>query len=284
MRFRCVAKSFRPDALAAAAAIGLTLLALTVAAPSRAGAADDGVDLQLVLAADVSRSIDNEKFALQRDGYASAMVDPRVLEAIRSGGHSRIAVSMVEWSGNESQKVVVDWTIVSDVDSGRAVSEKILRAPRAFADRTSISSGIDFAMERFASAPGKVSRRVIDISGDGTNNAGRDVTKARDEALATGVTINGLVILSEDNNMPWNPTHTHPPGGLEKYYKDHVVGGPGAFVIVAKDFNSFGQAIVNKLVAEIALGRPDPARLAMNSFMNSFINRSANPALRRAAR
>lgn len=260
MRFRCVAVSFRLHALAA---IGVAVLALTITGPSRALAADDAVDLQLVLAADVSRSIDTEKFALQRDGYASAMVDPRVLEAIRSGGHSRIAVSMVEWSGEESQKVVVDWMIVSDADSGRAVSEKILAAPRAFADRTSISSGIDFAMERFASAPGKVSRRVIDVSGDGTNNAGRDVTQARDAALATGVTINGLVILS-DENMRWNPSHTHPPGGLEKYYRDHVVGGPGAFVVVAKDFNSFGQAIVNKLIAEIALSRPDPTRLAFS--------------------
>jgi hypothetical protein len=272
MRFRCVAVSFRLHALAAVAAIGVAVLALTVAAPSRALAADDAVDLQLVLAADVSRSIDNEKFALQRDGYASAMVDPRVLEAIRSGGHSRIAVSMVEWSGEESQKVVVDWMIVSDVASGRAVSEKILAAPRAFADRTSISSGIDFAMERFASAPGKVSRRVIDVSGDGTNNAGRDVTQARDAALATGVTINGLVILSDNENMRWNPNHTHPPGGLEKYYRDHVVGGPGAFVVVAKDFNSFGQAIINKLIAEIALSRPDPTRLAFS------------PSLRRSGR
>lgn len=262
MRLRCVAKLFRFPALAAIAAIGA--VALTIATPSRAIAADDGVDLQLVLAADVSRSIDSEKFALQRDGYASAMVDPRVLEAIQGGRHSRIAISLVEWSGNESQKVVVDWMIVSDAESGRAVSEKILRAPRAFADRTSISSGIDFAMERFASAPGKGSRRVIDISGDGTNNAGRDVTQARDAALAAGVTINGLVILSDDDTMTWNPTHTHPPGGLEKYYKDHVVGGPGAFVIVAKDFNSFGQAIVNKLIAEIALSRPEPTRLALS--------------------
>jgi hypothetical protein len=126
-----------------------------------------------------------------------------------------------------------------------------VEAPRAFADRTSISGGIDFAMAQFADAPFEARRRTIDVSGDGTNNSGRAVVSARDEAVAQGVTINGLVILSE-RPLTWNPEHTHPPGGLAQYFRDNVIGGPGAFVIVADSFQSFGQALINKLIAEIA--------------------------------
>ena len=135
--------------------------------------------------------------------------------------------------------------------SARRFSDGIVEAPRSFADRTSISAGIDFAMTQLDKAPFESPRRTIDVSGDGTNNAGRDVTPARDEALAKGVTINGLVILSE-TPLPWNPEHTNPPGGLGEYYRRNVIGGPGAFVMVAENFNSFGQAIINKLIAEIA--------------------------------
>ena len=131
----------------------------------------------------------------------------------------------------------------------------MLELPRSFADRTSISGGIDFAVEQLARAPFAAKRRTIDVSGDGTNNSGRDVVAARDEALAKGITINGLVILSE-RPLAWNPEHTNPPGGLANYYREHVIGGPGAFVMEAKDFNSFGQAIINKMVAEIAMAEP----------------------------
>ena len=137
----------------------------------------------------------------------------------------------------------------------------MVEAPRSFADRTSISGGIDFSLAQLARAPYEAPRRTIDVSGDGTNNAGRDVRLARDEALAKGVTINGLVILS-DRSVPWNAEHTNPPGGLEKYYLDNVMGGPGSFVMVAEDFQSFGKAIVKKMIAEIAHLRVAP-RLTM---------------------
>jgi hypothetical protein len=134
----------------------------------------------------------------------------------------------------------------------------LLELPRAFADRTSISGGIEFASAQLERAPFEGSRRTIDVSGDGTNNAGRDVKLARDETVAKGVVINGLVILS-DRPVPWNAEHTNPPGGLEKYYQDNVIGGPGAFVLVAENFNSFGRAIIKKMIAEIAFHSP-PSR------------------------
>ena len=218
-----------------------------------ARAADD-VDLLLVLAADVSRSIDNTKFQLQRDGYAAAISDPRVLDTIRSGHNGRIGLTFVEWSGVGAQHVVIDWTEVGDAASAKDFGDQLLETPRSFAGRTSISGGIEFAMARLANAPFNCVRRTIDVSGDGTNNDGRNVTELRDEAVAKGVTINGLVILS-DNPMPWNPEHTNPPGGLDNYYRNNVVGGPGAFVMVAQNFNSFGQAIIAKMIAEVSQAR-----------------------------
>lgn len=239
----------------------LFLLAALVLPGSIAAPAADQVDLLLVLASDVSRSVDEPKFQLQRSGYANALTNPRVLEAIRSGPNGKIGVIFVEWSGVLSQKVVIDWTIVGDEASARLFGDRIMEAPRSFADRTSISAGIDFAMSQFDHAPFEARRRTIDVSGDGTNNAGRDVTAARDEALAKGVTINGLVILT-DTPSAWNPEHTNPPGGLQTYYRNNVVGGPGAFVMVAENFRSFGNALINKLIAEIAMtGEPRHALL-----------------------
>ncbi len=228
------------------------LLTLAAAVPARAA---EPVDLLLVLAADVSRSIDNEKFQLQRGGYAAAVANPRVLEAIAAGPHGSIAICFIEWSGLFSQKVVIDWMKIDGEKAAQEFGDRLLESPRSFADRTSISSGIEFATAQFAKSSFSAPRRTIDISGDGTNNAGRDVTAARDETIAQGITINGLAILS-DHPMPWNPAHTNPPGGLVKYYHDNVIGGPGAFVLVAEDFKSFGQALINKLVAEIAQHRP----------------------------
>jgi Protein of unknown function (DUF1194) len=228
-----------------------------VPAVARAGA---DVDLLLVLAADVSRSIDATKFQLQREGYAAAISDPRVLDTIQSGHSGRIGLTFVEWSGVGAQHVVIDWTAVGDAAAAKDFGDRLLEAPRSFADRTSISGAIEFAMSQLAQAPFNSVRRTIDISGDGTNNAGRDVSALRDDAVAKGVTINGLVILS-DNPMSWNPDHTNPPGGLDNYYRNNVVGGPGAFVMVAKNFNSFGQAIITKMIAEVAQARaPKPWR------------------------
>jgi len=237
----------------------LLLLILTgVAAVPAAAAAAEQVDLLLVLAADVSRSVDNAKFQLQREGYAAAISDPRVLDAIRSGRNGRVGLTFVEWSGVGSQRVLIDWTTIGDAESARGFGDRLLEAPRSFADRTSISGAIEFAMGQLARAPYEPARRTIDISGDGTNNAGGDVTVARDKAIAQGVTINGLVILSE-TPLAWNPDHTNPPGGLQNYYRNNVIGGPGAFVLVAENFNSFGRAIVKKMIAEVAQAGARPS-------------------------
>jgi hypothetical protein len=226
----------------------------TISPPARAA---EPVDLLLVLAADVSRSVDHVKFQLQREGYATAISDQRVLAAISSGRNRRIAVTFVEWSGGSAQRVVVDWTLIDGEASARKFGDQLLELPRSFAERTGIGAAIDFSMALLDRAPYEATRRTIDVSGDGTNNSGRDVRLARDDAVAKGITINGLVILSE-RPLSWNPEHTNPPGGLANYYRDNVIGGPGAFVLVAENFNSFGQAIIKKLIAEIAEG-PAPA-------------------------
>jgi len=227
----------------------LAVLVLAVATPARAA---DQVDLLLALAVDVSRSIDHPKFLLQRDGYAAAISDAQVLDAIKSGPHARIAICFAEWSGFGAQKLVIDWTMIDGADAARHFGDQVVEAPRSFADRTSISGGIDFAVAQLARAPFETARRTIDVSGDGTNNAGREVKLARDEAVVQGITINGLAILS-DHQLPWNAEHTNPPGGLQQYYQDNVIGGPGAFVMAAENFNSFGRAMIKKLIAEIAL-------------------------------
>jgi len=225
------------------------IVALVLLVP--AARAAEKVDLLLVLASDVSRSVDADKFELQRRGYGHALSDPRVVEAIRSGSNGRIGVCFMEWSGVMSQKLVIDWTAIGDANTARQFADRILEAPRSFTDRTSISAAIDFAMAQLERAPFEAPRRTIDVSGDGTNNSGRDAAAARDDAIAKGVTINGLVILSE-RPLAWNPEHTNPPGGLENYYRQNVIGGPRAFVMAAQDFNAFGQALINKLIAEVA--------------------------------
>jgi hypothetical protein len=236
------------------------ILTFAVLFPRAARAADD-VDLLLVLAADVSRSVDDSKFQLQRNGYASAISDPRVLDALRSGRNGRIGVTFVEWSGVGAQHVVIDWTEIGDAASAKGFGDQLIESPRSFAGRTSISGGIEFALARLAAAPFNCVRRTIDVSGDGTNNDGRNVGELRDQAVAKGVTINGLVILS-DNPLPWNPEHTNPPGGLDNYYRNNVIGGPGAFVMVAQNFNSFGQAIIAKMIAEVSTIGPPAGRQA----------------------
>ncbi len=229
------------------------VLCLSLLTP--AARAAEPVDLLLVLAADVSRSVDADKFKLQREGYAAAIANPRVLEIIKSGRNGRIGLLFLEWSGFGNQKVVIDWMLIDGPKAAQAFGDRLLESPRSFADRTSISGGIDFSVAQLARAPFSSERMTIDVSGDGTNNAGGDIIKARDQALALGYTINGLVILSE-HPLPWNPEHTNPPGGLANYYRNNVVGGPGAFVLEAKDFNSFGQAIIKKMIAEIADASP----------------------------
>ncbi len=214
---------------------------------------DEQVDLLLVLAADVSRSVDDGKFKLQREGYFNAIADPRVVRAMTAGPSGRIALCFFEWASEHEQKVIVDWVQIAGETHARDVARRIREAPRAFIGRTSISAAIDYGLKQLARSPFQGARRIINVSGDGTNNAGRDVTVARDEAIGNGVTINGLVILSEIP-LATNPYYTNPPGGLTAYYENNVIGGPGAFVVEAQNFESFGQLLISKLIKEIAAG------------------------------
>jgi Protein of unknown function (DUF1194) len=230
----------------ASALIAISFLA---ACPARA---DDGqVDLLLVLAADISRSVDERKFQLQREGYANAIADPRVIRAMTAGARARIALCFFEWASANEQTVVVDWVTITGESDARAVAQRIREAPRAFMGRTSISAAIDYGLDQLGRSPFQASRRVINVSGDGTNNSGREVTRARDEAIAKGVTINGLAILSKIP-LATNPLHTNPYGGLTAYYENNVIGGPGAFVVEAESFEAFGQLLIGKLIKEIA--------------------------------
>ena len=233
---------------AVASLVALLLLRL----PGAAQAQGQAVDLMVVLTADVSRSVDDGEFELQRKGYAAAVTDPRVLAAVRKGPNKAIAVTFIEWSGSDEQKVVVDWQRLSDEEDAGSIAAAILAPARTFTGRTSISAAIDFAMARFPSAKWQSGRKVIDVSGDGTSNAGRALTEARDDAVKKGVTINGLAIVNNRPDMLYS-SHTHPPGGLPDYYKKNVIGGPGAFLFVVTDYNSFADAMAKKLVKEIEI-------------------------------
>lgn len=222
--------------------------------PAVAEGEDAGsVDLLLVLAADVSRSVDAQKFKLQREGYAAAITHPRVVSAILATPAASIAICYLEWSGSGAQAVLVDWTRIASKEDAEAFAARLIAAPRLFMERTAIGAAIEYSVAQLTRSPYTAARRVIDVSGDGTSNSGRDVVAARDEALAKGIVINGLAILSEVP-LPFNPQHTHPPGGLLKYYEDNVIGGPGAFALAAENHDAFPKLVLNKLVKEIALG------------------------------
>jgi hypothetical protein len=208
------------------------------------------VDIELVLAVDVSRSIDEEEYALQKRGYAEAFINPAVMNAIQANPNRRIAVTMVEWAGLDFQRVVIPWMLVSDQESGQLVTDAIMAQPRSFSGWTSISGAIDFSVPLFGRGGFTGTRRVIDVSGDGVNNSGRPAALARDDALAKGITINGLVIMNDRPNPGFYQQRPQPP--LDEFYRDNVIGGPGAFLIAIEDFNSFAYAIVNKLIKEIA--------------------------------
>jgi len=216
-----------------------------------------GVELTVVLAADVSRSVDDGEFELQRKGYAAALTDPRVLKAVHATKSGAVGVCFIEWSGEDDQRIVLPWTEIRDEEDGGGAAAAILKAPRSFTGRTSISAAIEYAMAYFGKATWPAARRIIDISGDGTSNAGPPLTEARDQAIAAGVTINGLAIINNKPNLGYS-AHTNPPGGLPNYYRQNVVGGPNAFLIVVKDFNSFADAMANKLTKEINVAAASP--------------------------
>jgi hypothetical protein len=227
----------------------LVLWVILAPHPARAG---EPVDVALVLVSDVSRSIDPSEFDLQKQGYFTAFTDARVIAAIRGGPVGAIAVAYVEFAGEGEAATVLPWTVLRDAAGARAFAERLRAAPRSASGRTSISGGLHRAMaELSAWGGGEDVRRVIDVCGDGTNNSGGDIRAARDAAVAAGATINGLAIVN-DHPVSWNFAHVQPPGGLDAYYRTHVAGGPGSFVLVVHDFASFGEAITRKLVQEIA--------------------------------
>ena len=241
----------------------VAVLAAVAALPARAAAQARTVDVAIALAADVSRSIDDEEFELQRKGYAAALTSPQFVQAIQSGVHGAVALCFIEWAGPGQQALVARWMVIRDGEGATDFAKMLLAAPRSFAGRTAIGDGIDFASAQIAAGNIAATRRVIDVSGDGTNNSGRPVTAARDDATAKGVTINGLAIINEKTGGIQGTFlfgHTHPPGGLPNYYRANVVGGPGAFVLQISNFETFAQAMTNKLLTEISDATPRELR------------------------
>lgn len=209
----------------------------------------DTVDLRLVLAVDVSGSVNEARFELQKQGYVQAFRHPRVLKAIQSGPNARIAVTMVQWTGPALQVQVTPWSIIDDEQSMHRFAAAVETEPRRlFSGGTSISGAIDYSTRLLADSPHQSGRSVIDISGDGGNNRGRPASIARDEAIAAGIVINGLPILELD------PT-------LDDHYLNNVIGGPNAFMVPAKSFAEFADAILKKLILEIASPRSERIRV-----------------------
>jgi hypothetical protein len=221
----------------------------TAAAQPESQSQSQAVSLALVLAVDVSTSVNDQRFELQRRGYAEAFTNPEIIRAIRATPRGQIAVTLFEWAAVDAQHVVVPWTVISDAEGGQLVAEQLLREPRSLRGWTSISGAIDFAARLLDANPYPPTRRVIDVSGDGVNNSGRPSANARDEAVARGITINGLPILSEAPPPGWRTPFGVP---LDEFYRDNVIGGPGAFVVIAEDFDAFGAAILSKLIREIS--------------------------------
>ncbi len=230
-----------------------TLLAAAGAAAApfvRTARAEDAVDVSLVLAVDVSRSIDEDEARLQREGYRLAVADAVVVAAIRGGMIGAIGLSYVEWAGIEYQRTILPWRRIAGQADADAWAQGLAEAPRMSLSWTSISGAIRHSRGVMAECPWEATRKVIDVSGDGVNNSGPPADRERDAAVAEGITINGLPIIND------RPTFGRlPPVPLDDYFRENVIGGDGCFMIVAEDFESFGQAVKRKLIREIA-GRP----------------------------
>jgi hypothetical protein len=222
---------------------GLLGTAAAIVGAARAAAhpvaAGDEVDALLVLAIDGSGSLSDARLTLQREGCARAVASAAFLDAVRAGPRGRVALAAVEWSNQDRQDLPVPWTVVEDAAMDRRFAERLLRAPRPIPGYTSISGAIDFSVRLLMAAPFRAARRVIDVSGNGPNNDGRSVAEARDDAVAAGVTVNGLPILDQHKD-------------LDAYYAANVVSGPRAFVMVARDLASFAAAVEKRLITEIA--------------------------------
>ena len=210
------------------------------------------VDIELVLAVDVSYSMDMDELAIQREGYAQAIVSKEFLQALKTGPNGKIAVTYFEWAASSDQKIIIPWRVIDGPETADAVANEIMKTPIRRASRTSISGAINFAMPLFDENPHRGLRRVIDISGDGPNNNGSPVTLARDTALEKGIVINGLPIMVKEPSYS-----TMDIDNLDYYYEDCVIGGPGAFVVTIKDREKFKEAIRTKLLLEVAGRTPE---------------------------
>ena len=210
------------------------------------------VDIELVIAVDVSYSMDLDELAVQREGYAQAIVSKEFLQALKNGPNSKIAVTYFEWSASTDQKIIIPWWVIDGPETADAVANEIMKTPVRRGSRTSISGAINFAMPLFEENPHRGLRRVIDISGDGPNNNGAPVTGARDAALEKGITINGLPIMVKEPSYS-----TMDIDDLDLYYEDCVIGGPGSFVVTIKDREKFKEAIRTKLLLEVAGKTPE---------------------------
>ena len=201
------------------------------------------VDVALVLAIDVSGSVSEGRMLLQRQGYSDALCHPGFVEAVRSGPTGRVALTFVQWSEARRQEQSVAWRVIEDAATARQFADAITAADRPMPGWTSISAAIDFSARLIAASGFTAERKVIDVSGDGSNNDGREVTAARDDAVAAGITVNGLPIVEVEP-------------GLDDYYRRNVIGGPDAFVVVARDTDAFAEAVLRKLLVEIAYASP----------------------------
>jgi len=210
------------------------------------------VDVEPVLAVDVSYSMDLDELAVQREGYAQAIVSKEFLQALKSLPNGRISITYFEWAASNDQKIVIPWRLIDGPETADAVAQEILKTPIRRASRTSISGAIYFAMPLFEANPYRGVRRVIDISGDGPNNNGLPIIGARDEALAKGITINGLPIMVKEPTLS-----TMDIENLDWYYEDCVIGGPGSFVVAIRDRDKFSDAIRTKLLLEVAGATPE---------------------------
>src|SRR5689334_9058117 len=222
--------------------------------PQRLAADKDAqtVDVELILAVDVSYSMDMDELAVQREGYAQAIVSKEFLQALKSGPNGKIAVTYFEWAASSDQKIIIPWRLIDGPETADAVANEIMKTPIRRASRTSISGAIYFAMPLFEENPYHGLRRVIDISGDGPNNNGAPVTGARDAALEKGIIINGLPIMVKEPSYS-----TMDIENLDLYYEDCVIGGPGSFVVTIKDHEKFKEAIRAKLLLEVAGRTPE---------------------------
>lgn len=234
----------------------LVAAAILAASAIRPGIAlsQEKVDLELVIAADGSGSIDDEELALQRRGYANAVTDPTLLSLMTGGLYGKTAILYVEWGAADSVHTIVDWTIIANKDDAAGFAEKLQTAPRMAYGYNAISAAIDYAVIQFETNGIEGLRRIIDVSGDGPNMNARPVTMARDEAVAQGITINALVVKTRGGGF-------RGPGGmpLEDHYRQHVIGGIGAFVRIADKDTSFAEAVRNKMLLEVARGIPQTA-------------------------